>query len=177
MNELYSMVYKCQNGNKESLMKIIFKFKPLIKKYARKLKFEDSTSELVSALIETVFFLPIHSKEYLKRDECIVGYINMSIKNKYINLSKKYCKISNMELELNEDISIKCNKDTYAITDNKIFINELLNELTVLQKEIIIKKFFEDYKDNDIATQLGISRQAVNRIKNRALKKCECNAI
>lgn len=177
MDNLYLMTYKCQRGDKDSLMKIICKFKPLIQKYSRKLNYDDAEDELILGLVETVIFLPIDTKEYLKKDECIVGYINMSIKNRYINLSKKYCQIYNLEMELNEDINIKGNENIYISVENKIFIKDILNKLTSLQKEVVIKKFFKEYKDNEIAKQLGISRQAVNRIKNRALKKMKLECV
>lgn len=170
MNKLHLIVYKCQKGDKNSLMEIIHKFEPLLKKYSRKLNYEDAKDDLILTLIEAVIFLPINTKEYLKKDECIVGYISMAIKNQYINLSKKYCKIYNNETELYDNVNTRLSKNIYEYSDNKILICQLLGKLTSLQKEIIIKKFFKNYSDNDIAKQLKVSRQAVNRIKNRALK-------
>ncbi|KAA8666397.1 sigma factor-like helix-turn-helix DNA-binding protein [Clostridium sp. HV4-5-A1G] len=38
-------------------------------------------------------------------------------------------------------------------------------------KKVIIKKFFYGFTDTEIGKQLSISRQAVNRLKNRALER------
>lgn len=54
-------------------------------------------------------------------------------------------------------------------------IKSLLSMLTELQKKIIILKFFLNYSDIEIANELCKSRQVVNRIKNRALKRLREN--
>lgn len=168
MTILYDMIIKSQNGDKKSLMEIIKKFNPIIKKYSRKLSYDGADSDLIISLIETIFFLPILNNSNLKKDEYIVGYISTSVKNKYINLAKKNTKISINETELNLDFIT--NKMIFSAEDN-IFIKDLLDRLTKLQKKVIILKFFNGYTDNEIACNLHISRQSVNRTKNRALKK------
>lgn len=167
MNNLYELVTKAQNKNKNAIMDIICKFQPLINKYARKLSYDDAKSELAVTLIQTVIFLPIKRKQYLRDDKCIVGYINKSIINKYIYLSKIRNKINQKETELNLDL---CADKYYVNIDNSILIRNLLDKLPKLQKYIIIQKFFFQYSDVEIGKKLCISRQAVNRIKNRALK-------
>lgn len=167
MDNLYTMIISAKNKDENSLMKILNKFDPLIKKYARKLNYDDAKSELIVTLIETVLFMPIADKQYLQKDECIVGYISKSIKNKYIYLSKKKSKIEGIETELNLDT---CTDKYYISADNSLLIKNLLDNLSDLQRDIIIQRFFLQYSDVEIASRLCISRQAINRIKNRALK-------
>ncbi|MGE5632228.1 MAG: sigma factor-like helix-turn-helix DNA-binding protein [Caulobacteraceae bacterium] len=51
----------------------------------------------------------------------------------------------------------------------------MLKSLSSLQKEIIRKRFLQGYSDSEIAQIFHISRQAVNRTKNRALLKLKDN--
>ena len=55
--------------------------------------------------------------------------------------------------------------------ETKILLRNALNSLSDLQRNILIKRYFKDYSDEQIACTLNISRQAVNRTKNRALEK------
>ena len=64
--------------------------------------------------------------------------------------------------------------------NNQLNFNEILSEkkllkavnsLTPRQREIIYKCIIDDIKESEVAKQLGISVQAVNKIKNKALTK------
>lgn len=166
MGELYKLVEWSQDGNKECLLEIVCKFKPLIRKYSRKLNYDGSDSDLTICLLETIYNIPINKVE-MQRDECIIGYINVSIKHKYINLSKRYTSIANSETELNTDI---LDEECSDISEDSICINNLVDNLPKLQQEIIKQIYFKGFSEKDLATKLNISRQAVNRVKNRALK-------
>ncbi len=52
---------------------------------------------------------------------------------------------------------------------NSIFIKDLLSQVTELQKNILILKFIQNYSETEISNILDVSRQSVNRAKNRAL--------
>ncbi|WPC42340.1 sigma-70 family RNA polymerase sigma factor [Clostridium sp. JS66] len=166
MEELYCLVKESKEQNKDSLMKIIEMFKPLIKKYSRKLSYDGAETDLLITFIETVLFLPIFKNENLKKDKCIVGYIHSSIKNKYIYLSKKNMNILKTETELNLDI---CQNEFSSSIEDSFLMKYLVDNLNELQKKVIIQKFFYNYSDIEIGKKLKISRQAVNRIKKRAL--------
>lgn len=167
MDSLYVLVSNAQNKDKNSLVEILNKFHPLIKKYTRKLNYDDAESELTIALIETILYMPIFNKSYLKKDEAIIGYVIKSIRNKYIYLSEKNTKILRTQTELDLDI---CSDKYYIESDDLILIRSLLSKLSELQKRIIIQKYFYKCSDVEIAKNINVSRQAVNRIKNRALK-------
>lgn len=166
MGELYKLVECSMKGDKECMLEIINKFKPLIRKYSRKLNYDGSDSDLIICLLETINSIPVNNLE-MQKDERIIGYINASIKHKYIYLSKKYTHIINSETELDTDILGEACED---ISENLIFINNLVDKLPKLQQEIIKQIYFKGKSVNDMAKQLNISRQAVNKAKNRALK-------
>ena len=58
------------------------------------------------------------------------------------------------------------NDDNFEL---KFEISQLLNFLTDKQKQVIFYRYYCNYSDNEISEIMGISRQAVNKIKNRAL--------
>jgi RNA polymerase sigma factor (sigma-70 family) len=164
-NILCELTKKSQTGCQESMLAIIVKFTPLINKYCRKLNYDGAETDLIITLIETIKY--IQKNDIISSEKQIVGYIATSIKNKYIQLSKKHGNIIKTELPLDFDKNHTLHVDIY---DN-ILIYELLDNLTVLQREVITKKFIKDMSDVEIAKSLNISRQAVNKIKCRALKK------
>lgn len=172
MKNLFDLVKEAQLGNEESMLAIIEKFDPLIKKYSRKLDYDGANSDLIIALIETIKSIPIFKNNDLKREEYIVGYINTSIRRKYIKLSKKNIEIINRETELNTNILLKSTtEESQNLIDNRIFLNILLDKLSEYQHKVINNLFIFNISEADLARQLNISRQSVNRLKNRALDK------
>lgn len=164
----YKVISQAQNDDKQAIMFVINKFKPLIGKYSYLLKYDDASSDLIISLIEIIKKMPIHTNENLKIDKFLVGYIASAIKNRYIYLSKKYYKVYLNEITLNlNNINIG-NSEKFDL-DDKIFVWQLLDKLSKLQREVLILKFIKDYSDKDICKTLKISRQSVNRTKNRGL--------
>ncbi|MFL0249254.1 RNA polymerase sigma factor [Clostridium neuense] len=163
----YGVVNKARNNDKQAIMLIINKFKPLIGKYSYLLKYDDASSDLTISLIEIIKKMPIYTNENLKCDKFIVGYIAAAIKNRYIYLSKKYHKVY-----LNEQTTLNLNdvrNSENLNLDDKIFVWELLDKLSKTQREVLILKFIKDYSDKEISKALNISRQSVNKTKNRGL--------
>ena len=170
MEVLKDMVKRAKGGNEESMIELIEKFSPLIRKYSRKLNYDDAEADITIFLIETIKKIPIFNNINLNKDECIVGYINTSIKNRYISLSKKYISIVSKEIELNVNIFLHCTlQDEQESIDNHIFVTFLLDKLPHYQKQIIENIFIDNIPVTDLSKRLHISRQSVNRTKNRAL--------
>lgn len=167
LKSIYILISECQNQNKESIMQLIIKFKPLIQKYSQKLNYDGADTDIIIFILEMIPNIPIGKNYKIKSDVCIVNYICNSIRHEFIYLSKKNNKIVSMETKLNTDILISSNDE---LTENNVFISCLLDNLTEIQRQIITKIFIEDISENTISKQYSISRQAVNRTKNRALK-------
>lgn len=168
---LYFLIYQYQNKNDDdSLLLVLEKFNPLIKKYARKLAYDGAQTDLIIYFMELLKKLPLNKQ--MKEDKYILGYISTSIKNHYIKLNKSYYKILISETELNLDLAtpeLMIYNLQNDFIENKIVINLALSKLSECQKQIIIDKFFNQKTDIEISQELNISRQAINKTKNKAL--------
>lgn len=166
--ELYSYIKSAQVGNKDAMLFLIDKFNPLIKKYAYLLKEDDAVQSFTLVFIETIHKIKLSGFDKTNAEYPILNYIKRSIKNSYYIYSKKRSNNLNNTLEFKEDINVPyLNKDINL----SIEINEAMKALTLLQKTVITYKFYYGYTDVEIAKNLSVSRQAVNRIKNRAMLK------
>lgn len=166
--KLWEMIDNAQAGDKESLMEIIKKFTPLIIKYKRRLNYDGAYTDLIICLIETVYKIPIKHNSSMLKEECILGYIKIAVKNRYIHLSKKNSAIYRAEVELNSEIA---GEDLTSEMVESIAVSELLDNLTQRQRMVIKGIFFDKSTEAEIAKKLNISRQGVNKAKRRALKK------
>ncbi len=109
-----------------------------------------------------------------KNDGCLVAYLTTSIHNSYIKKLIRVKQLQNYttysELSENELYyidSLTATTDTYVNTDY-----DLLRELLTNQEFTIIKMLYYDgYTVTETADAIGITRQAINQMKNRALKK------
>lgn len=164
---LCESIFEFQNGNKEALLVIIEKFNPLIQKYKRKLNYEESETDLIIALIEIVLSLQLSNFSSCT-DGILIKFIYHSIRNKSVDLFRKFILKKKTEVELDFDI-VDASIEDYL--NNKLFIKELLEHLSSKQKFIIIEKYFKCCSDSEIAKNFNISRQAINKSKNEALKK------
>ncbi|MGJ7045147.1 sigma-70 family RNA polymerase sigma factor [Thermoanaerobacterium thermosulfurigenes] len=104
-------------------------------------------------------------------DNKIIAYIAEGMKNEYIRLSKKNVKIKENEFLTLDDKEIIVDNFEYENIENKIFVQEVLNKLTPLQKMIILETIIYGKKEIDIAAKLNISQQAVSKTKKKALEK------
>jgi len=59
----------------------------------------------------------------------------------------------------------------YNMIENKDFITKSMSKLNELEKNIIIKRFYENKTQSDIAKELKISQMTVSRIEKRSLEK------
>ena len=80
-------VIKYKQGNKESVLKIIDIFSPIIDKYSRLLDREDTRQDLLVHLMKVMEKIDLHNENFCK-DKIIVSYIAKSIRNEYIRLSR-----------------------------------------------------------------------------------------
>lgn len=166
--EMIELIKKAQGNDKESMMQILNKFEKLINSYAKKLKYDGADSDLVLCVIDLIKNASVWETNKLKNTDEIIAYITVVIKNQYIKLSKKYSKICSMELLFEEIRGDKFSKDINI--DEHIIITNLLEKLPLSQKQILEYLFLMDYEEIEVAKKLNISRQAVNKTKNRALK-------
>lgn len=166
-NEIYNKLVLIKKGNNDELYLLIKKFEPIIKKLSRKLNYEEAETDLVIFFIE--FAKSINLEKFkIKNDGIIVNYIKKSLYNKYTKiLSKKI---------LNNRDSIEYMDNHILSQDDKtnIFLYEYIKlNLNRTQSMVIYYKYIHDLSDIEISKKLNISRQAVNKAKNKSLYKLQ----
>ena len=67
--------------------------------------------------------------------------------------------------------TIAATNDTPSEAIDAIFLQEALSLLSPQQRKVINATILEEYTEQKVAEQLGISQQVVNRLKKRALTK------
>lgn len=171
---LQELITDAQSGNKQSMEELILKFQPLIRKYAYKLNYEDSENDLILFFIELIRVFP---KEILNAaDEGkIISYIFVSIKNQYNHLIKDLIRrkneicLSQLSEEQNHFLESRLASD-YEEPLERIF-SGLSTILLPSELRIIIQIYYLGYSAAEIAREGSYTRQAVNQLKQRALKK------
>ncbi|WP_432662348.1 sigma factor-like helix-turn-helix DNA-binding protein [Wukongibacter baidiensis] len=164
--ELYDLIEKAQKGDKEAILSVFLKFQRAMKKLSEKLGYEEAETDMIIEFLQTIKEIDLN-EICMKNDGGITNYIWFFLKNKSIDLFRKNVLQSIKTTNLNLDIIAN---DTSYYMENKLLVSMLLNSLPPLQKTILKRKFIQGFSDNEIALMFGISRQAVNRAKNRGLK-------
>lgn len=114
----------------------------------------------------------------------IVSWFITGLRHEAIRLVKKHKELRQKELLiLNEQVknngddygdlldTLIAKSDTPAEAEARIFLQEAFLLLTSLQKKIIMETVLEGATEMEIARRMGISHQAVSRLKERGLKR------
>lgn len=149
--------------NESVLLFIITKFQPIIKKYSRKLDYEEAESDLIIFLIELIKKLPDTNNESI-----LINYIARSIKNEYIRLNKKQEQIRQKEI-LTDFGDFKSLYSKNIDIDLNIDIKDSMKLLSQRQLTVIKYRFFLGYSSSKTAEILKVSRQAIFKTEKRAL--------
>lgn len=149
---------------------LISKFNPLLKKYSSILNlngydYNDAYQDLCLHLIEVINKLPLNNFDE-SNTGALINYIALSIRNKYIFISKKNQLNSYKNLQLQEFDNI-----SYSTDWSNLILKDLFNILNYNQRKIMTLSYLYLLSDSEIALILNKSRQAVNRSKNCALNK------
>ena len=84
----------------------------------------------------------------------------------FLDLSKRQTQIITMDID---DLVYVERVDDALSPSEMVELREMLTGLTALQRKVLVIRYLYGYSDAEIADQLHISRQAVNRAKNRAV--------
>lgn len=167
-NSLLTKIIDAQKNHEEDLVQLINDFTPLLKKYATKMNDEDAFADLRLEFIEIIFGIDTEKiSNYVEPQ--ILSYIKTSVHNAYIKLSKKKCDYENNTFPV-EDVRDELEKSHYDEYEN-IFLEDIKKYLTENEFDVIYKHFFCGFTVSDIALIKKVSRQAVNQVKTRAIKK------
>lgn len=167
------IVMQAQQSDENAMLKLIDKFKPLLKCYARKLNYEDAYEDMVLFFIELVNSFNV-DRLSTAEDGDIVSYINISVRNFYYKkiatlvMYKKEIVLSNLTEEQIYYIDSKLSRhDEYSFM-LEMDIKEIVN---ANEYEILYKIFVRGYTSTEIAYMTNKSKQAINQMKKRALSK------
>ena len=153
-------------------LELLSRFKRILHKYANALKYEDAYEDLQLFFLSLVYSMR-EMTAMEKGEGAIVNYIVVSIKHHFYSLSKR-------NNALQESLFSELSDEQLAIIENltsemdETDISELfpVEEALTQKEEVIIRTLFKEGDSvKEVASKLGISRQAVNQMKVRALKK------
>ncbi len=166
------IIQKSQGGDGDATLMLVEKFNPLLKKYAYKLSYDDAYNDLLIDFIELLNNMQIKNI-HNKSEGSMVSYICTSVHSSYIKRLIEVKRLGKLLLysDLNENElyyveSISSTNDVYNYELS--FIQKIL---TKQELAVISMIYFTGYTVTEIANFYGTSRQAVNQMKNRALKK------
>ena len=155
-----NLVNKAKN-NSEAVMEILKIMKPIINKYVKKIYFmdkEDAEQELNLAIIEAI----------QRISNCIV-YIENAIKFKYAHLCKSNIRREEAEGKYVEELKEVLVGETSLEVEKTIDFKSKVQQLSEKKKQILTYLYL-GYTDNEIAKELGNSRQYINRVKKELFK-------
>ena len=162
--ELYDLLNRARNNDKDALYEIIKDFEGTLKKLSNNLYYEEAETDLIIELLSLIRNIDIRKfKDSSHRQ--IAKYIHIHLRKRALNLLRNRKRELSF-MEINYDILVDTSK---ANVEDTVLISILIKSLPKKQRDIIIMKYIYELSEIDIAKILGISRQAVNRLKNRAL--------
>lgn len=180
MDTIIDKIYSVQTGNKRTLLELLEQFRPLLKKYALKLYYEDAYNDLQVRLIEIIKQLsPAKLKD--TQDSYLAAYFKSCIEHEYIKLSQKQKALQNIipfsAFHQDDD----ANPSTYFEDKLTPVIDEypqieydfLLHILTQYEADIIICTYYYRYPSKMIARMRHVSAPAICQAKANAIAKLE----
>lgn len=167
------LIAQSQSGEVDATLELVNKFKPLLRKYAFKLNFDDAYDDLLLDFLILMKSIPL---QYLKScsEGTLITYIQKSIYYSYIKHSIRIKKLRNISLysDLKEGELYHIEAKTAIFDDYADIDMQGFGQLLTKSELLIIKMiYYSGYSVSEIAIICGISRQAVNQTKIRALKK------
>lgn len=161
---LYELFKMGQDGDEKAKLELYKKFLPRIRKFGRKLYYEEAETDLTIFLLEFINRADLE-KFKNRKDEEIDSYMYKVFKNKYINILRKVLN-KNIETTILETDLI-C-YDCYEELEER-YIFELMINLNDIQKKIIIGKYVYGNSDIELSLLLNVSRQTIYKQKKKAL--------
>ncbi len=170
---IYNLLVKAQQGNQEAMMELINRFQPLLKMYARKLKYDDAYEDCVLFFLELIRKMNLQ-KINMQNDQGIAAYIKVSVSNFYnkkirkILVKKQEVTFSDLTQEQRYYIEFKMAKQDEGDVFTELGIDRMLN---AKEKKIVYLVCVKGYTTAEIARICHKSRQTVNQLKKRSLNK------
>ncbi len=171
-------IKRYKNGDSKAITDILIQMSPLVMKYARKIHFmeyEDALQELNLVLFRAIAFIPEG-----KTEEKTLAYISAVLKNAYRRLCREYFmkeeKVDCVSIDDDSDISSKLEIASGEFQDDLIlrldFMKFMRGEYRKnnMKGQVLYLAYFKDMTDAEIADNLKVTRQYVNRVKKQMVK-------
>lgn len=163
-NDFTKLVFEAKDGDRESMEIVIKIMYPVIKKYGYKVSGEEIETDIIIHLIETIHELREEKLIDFNNGQ-MFGYLKSIIRNKSIDLLRK----NRIQIDLVNYIEAVplAKEDDYS----HFVFDDLIRSLNQKQKKVIYYKYKIGMTDDEIGRLLGVSRQAVNQMINRAIMR------
>ena len=171
---LMEQIVRAQQGCSEDMEALIEKFKPILKKYSRKLFWEDALNDMTLAFLELIYALPL-DKLRSTEDGALVNYIATCVRTTYNAFLKQHFSCPQTVASL-DDATEAQKLETIAYEDKReeqqfLDLLDLCPNLTEKERQVLILVYYWGYRSVEIAERFSTSKQNINQIKQRALKK------
>lgn len=170
---LATVILNAQNDDQDAMLTLLHKFCPLLRKYGRKLKYEDAFNDLTLDFIELILSINF-SRQVNTSDAAITKYISKSIYHIYLKRLKTIIeKEPNcISIEALTPVQLNILSLKEAMWDEYSLANYLPQKILTDKELFVLISIYEDgLTATALARQLNVSRQNVNQIKKRAEKK------
>lgn len=171
---LEKLIEAAKDGNQSAMLKIIEKFRPILRKYTRLENYsEDVHSELVLNLIELIHTINLKQLN-CTNDYALINYISTALYHSYIRIVKQKSTITQHEQQT-DDVSIfeqaSLSPGLPSFTNDIVLKDFLVTSLTPREYFCVNSIILQGDTASNVASKLGVSRQAVNQAKKRAMDK------
>jgi RNA polymerase sigma-70 factor (ECF subfamily) len=167
-----NLVVELKKRNPKALDYVVDNYGGLIKAIVKKTLYKFEGSGCVEECMNDVFLAVWDNIDKFYKENSFKSWVAAIAKYKSIDYQRKLIK----ELH-NEDIDALALKDESAL-DSEILAKEnreeminLLSNLKQEDKEIFMRRYFQEQSTEDIGKHMGINREAVNNRLSRGRKK------
>ena len=168
---LSEAISSAQHNNPDSLLALIEKFKPLLKKYAYKLHYEDAYYDLQLDFIQIVLSINLDAQNQ-KSEGALVNYICNSVKHAYCKRLKAVLDHPIQTFEFESSMNQISNLLMLpSCQDSSVFSLDIASILSEREYQIIVLAYKYQLSSAEIARKLHTTRQNVNQCKKRAEQK------
>ena len=160
--EIISIAKEIRNKDMSRFKELYEAFEGLIHHFELKLGYDDAGQELTVFLLDLICSFDLN-RFFPNESQTLNRYIAVSVRNKYIALSKLQ---GRRALESGDLLDCVGRSVDF---DNSVALKEGMKLLNERQRAAVILRYIYGFSDAEIADRLGITRQAVNRLERKGL--------
>ena len=177
--DIFNILCKAKNNNKNAIPFLIEKYQPLIRKYAFKYKIKNFDKEDLIQIGNISLITAINKYDLSKGNEYIDSYIINSIKNTFKNLARnqiKYNNESSLNISIDEDTGIAdMISDSFSLEEH--IINSDTNNLLKNILKTLPPNEYKLIKISYLTPNITLYRYCINNNLNYPKKRRELISI